>query len=99
MVQWTDERLADRFAELERRVTSVEPTVRDVIQMRAEMQSLVDGLRRNTRAQETTAKQLEGLTLEPLTRGRDFRSQLFVAVLAALVGGGLAVLAVLAGHA
>jgi hypothetical protein len=98
MVQWTDERLGDRFAELDRRVTSVEPTVRDVIELRAEMRSLGDAVRRNTTAQETTATQLEGLTLEPLVRGRDFRTQLFLVIVSGLIGGGLAILAVLAGH-
>lgn len=86
--RWGDDRLDD----LKRRVDEMEPIVHSVGVMRAEMKSLSRELSRNSEATHETTKQLEGLTLEPLTRGRQMRSQLAIAISSAVVGGGLAVL-------
>jgi hypothetical protein len=100
--RWNDDRLDD----LKRRVDSVEPLVADVARLSERMKSLSGQLEANTRATkdgamatEHVARQLEQARLEPLTRGRNTRTQIYIgligagaasifALLGALIAGG-----------
>src|SRR5580693_7917332 len=91
---WSDARL-DR---LEQRVDKIEPAVMLVRELRVEMRGLAKELEANTASQQKVAAQFDQAQIEPLTRARNLRSQLYIALGAALAGGGLAVLgALLAG--
>jgi hypothetical protein len=94
MIRWNDDRMDD----LKRQVDGMAPTVQSVAVLRAEMATLTRDLEANSRGQEKIAQQLEQAQLEPLTRSRNLRSQALIAITAAVIGGGIAVLgALLAG--
>ncbi len=101
LARWNDDRLDD----LQRDVNDVKPLIADVARLSERMNSLSGQLAENTqatkegaRATEHVAKQLEKARLEPLTRGRNVRTQLFIALAGAAAAGGFALLgALLAG--
>ena len=85
---WNDQRLDG----LERRVDRVEPVTTEVAVIKAEMRNLSRELKHNTLAVEQVGEQLEKAQLEPLTRSKNMRSQMVIAISAAVTGGGLAIL-------
>jgi hypothetical protein len=92
--RWNDDRL-DR---LQNQVDGMSSTVNSVAVLREQMITLTKDLEKNSKVQEKITEQLEQAQLEPLTRARNIRSQAVIAVTAAVVGGGIAVLgALLAG--
>jgi hypothetical protein len=91
VARWTDDGLDD----LARRIYAMEPTVVTVAVLEERMNSLSRELRANAKSQERVSEQLGELSLEPLKRGQALRGALVVAVAAAVVGGGLAILGTL----
>ena len=96
--RWTDDRLDD----LARRIYAMEPPVATVAVLEERMNSLSRELRERARSEEKIVKSQEKITeqlgevsLEPLKRGQALRGTLYVAIAAAVVGGGLAILGTL----
>lgn len=92
--RWNDDRLDEWAA----RVGQIEPVVRDVAVLRTEMATLGRAVKANTTATEHVAEQLEATKVEPLTRARDFRSKVAIAVVSACVSGGLVIIGTLLAH-
>ncbi len=92
--RWSDDRLDD----LSRRVQLVEPVVSDVAVLKSEFRTLTKAVRDNTDATRVVAEALEKTRLEPLTRARSLRNALVVAIVASLVGGGIAILGAAISH-
>jgi hypothetical protein len=86
--RWTDDRLDD----MKRRLDGMEPTVNGVGELRIEMRQLARELEVTNRSLGKFSEQFEEAQKEPITRVRNFYSQVAVAVVAATVGGGLAIL-------
>lgn len=95
MVRWNDDRLDD----LKRRVDEHDKPVQSVAVLTSRMQELARQLQANTDGQQRISKQFEDAQLEPFKRGRNFRSQLALAVVSAVAGGGLAVIGAIVGGA
>lgn len=93
--RWNDDRLDD----LQRRVASMEPTVGSVGELRVEMRGLARDLETTSKGVERLSGQLEAAQREPVTRMRNFRSQAIIAISAAVVGGGMAILGTFIGGA
>jgi uncharacterized protein YoxC len=96
--RWNDDRLDD----LKRRVDGVEPLVAEVARLSERMKSLSGKLDANTRATkegseatEHVARQLEKSRMEPLTRGRNTRTQIYIGLTGAAAAGIFALLGAL----
>lgn len=93
--RWNDDRLDD----LQYRVSRVETSAQAIGVLGERVDSLTREVRANTEAQQVVSKQIEASNVAPLERGRAFRSQLYIALAAALAGAGVAVIATLLGSA
>jgi hypothetical protein len=94
--RWPDERIDD----LKQQVEMLIPVVKTVSVLEERMIGLTREMRLNTTATEKVSHQLEEAQIEPFKQGRLLRQQVLVAVIAALVGGGLAAIAaVVSAHA
>lgn len=93
--RWNDDRLDD----LQYRVSRAEAAIEVVARLEERLESNSRELKRNTVATEHVARQLEAAKVEPLTRSRNLRHQLYIAVGAAVTGGAFVVIgALLSGH-
>jgi hypothetical protein len=92
--RWNDDRIDD----LSQQVRAVAPLVADVAVLKVELGSLSRELRANTKATQEVAQQLEKTQTEPLTRARNFRSQIAIALVAAVVSGAFVIVGVLISH-
>lgn len=89
--RWTDDRIDD----LARKIQAMEPPVATVAVLEERMNSLSRELRANSKSQDRITERLGEVSLEPLKRGQAMRGSLYVAITAAVVGGGLAILGTL----